>query len=125
MKKGIRIVAIGDLHAHPDYSNERFKVLGQFCAEEQPDVIVQIGDWSDMTSFNTHGSKLEHEGTRWKHDVEVTQDSLNEFAKPILKRKRKLPHRIITLGNHEHRINRWLQEYPKAVGHVSIEMLGF
>ena len=120
-----KIVCIGDTHAHPDYNNKRFKVLGQFCAEEQPDYIVQIGDWSDMTSFNSHGTKLEHEGTRWKYDVEVTLDSLHEFEKPIRRRKRKMPRKVITLGNHEHRINRWLNENPKAIGHVSVEMLGF
>lgn len=121
----MKIVCIGDTHAHPDYDNKRFKALGQFCAEEQPDFIVQIGDWSDMVSFNTHGSKLEHEGARWKNDVEVTQDSLAEFERPIRRRKRKMPRKIITLGNHEHRINRWLEEHPTAIGHVSVEMLGF
>ena len=109
-----KIVCIGDTHAHPDYDNKRFQVLGQFCAEEQPDYIVQIGDWSDMTSFNSHGTKLEHEGTRWKYDVEVTLDSLHEFEKPIRRRKRKMPRKVITLGNHEHRINRWPQREPES-----------
>ena len=121
----MKIVVIGDTHAHPDYDNKRFTALGQFVAEEQPDYVVQIGDWADMTSFNSHGTKLEHEGTRWKYDVEVTQDSLAAFNRPILRRKRKLPHRVLTLGNHEHRINRWLAENPKAVGHVDVQMLGF
>jgi len=123
--RGIKIVAIGDTHAHPDYDLKRFAALGQFCAEEQPDVIVQIGDWSDMVSFNTHGSRLEHEGVRWKDDIQVTQDSLSAFMRPITRRKKKMPHRIVTLGNHEHRVNRWLSENPKSLGHVGIEMLGF
>jgi hypothetical protein len=125
MSSPIKIVCIGDTHAHPEYDNKRFTALGQFVAEEQPDVVVQIGDWADMTSFNSHGTKLEHEGSRWQDDVEVVQDSLAAFNRPILKRKRKLPHRIITLGNHEHRIDRWLAENPKAVGHIDVGMLGF
>lgn len=121
----LKIVAIGDTHAHPEYDNKRFKVLGQFCAEEQPDVIVQIGDWSDICSLNTHGSKLELEGARWKDDVEVTQDALNEFMKPIRRRKRKMPHCIITLGNHENRVNRWIAQEPRFEGTMGVEDLGF
>jgi hypothetical protein len=121
----MKIVAIGDTHAHPDYDNKRFRALGQFCAEEQPDAIVQIGDWSDVCALNTHGSKLELEGARWKEDIEVTRESLNEFMKPIIRRKRKMPHRIICLGNHEHRINRWIADNPQFEGTMSVSDLGF
>ena len=121
----MKIVCIGDTHAHPEYDNKRFKVLGQFCAEEQPDVIVQIGDWSDVTSLNTHGTKLELEGARWKDDIEVTLDALDAFMRPIIRRKKKLPHRIITLGNHEHRVNRWVAQEPRFEGTMSVEDFGF
>lgn len=121
----MKVICIGDTHAHPEYSNERFKALGQFCAEEQPDVIVQIGDWADVSSLNTHGSKLELEGARWKDDVEVTLDSLDAFMQPIQRRKKKMPHRVITLGNHEHRVNRWLAQEPRFLGTMSVQDLGF
>ena len=96
MSKGLKIVAIGDMHAHPDYDLKRFEAVGEFCAEQQPDIIVQIGDWSDVSSLNRHGTKLEREGSRWKYDKQVTQDSLAAFNRPIQRRKRKMPHKIIT-----------------------------
>jgi hypothetical protein len=125
MSRGIKILCIGDYHAHFSYNNARATAIGQFAAEEQPDVIVQIGDFSDVVSLNTHGTKLELEGVRWKDDIEATHDALDCLMRPILRRKKKLPRRIITLGNHEHRINRWIQQEPRFEGTMSVHDLGF
>jgi hypothetical protein len=121
----MKIVAIGDLHCHPLFDLKRFSVLGQFCAEEQPDYIVQIGDWSDVTSLNSHGTKLELEGARWREDVECTRESLFMFMDPIQRRKKKMPQRVITLGNHEQRVNRWIAQEPRFEGTMSVDDLGF
>lgn len=120
----MKIVAIGDLHVHPDYDLKRLEALGLFCADERPDVIVQIGDWSELISFNRHGTAIEHEGDRWVDDIEVTKDSLATFMRPMYNRKKTLPRRVITLGNHENWINKWVGENPKAAGHVGVDMLG-
>lgn len=126
----MKIVVIGDTHAHPDYDNKRFRALGEFAAEElqgagDDGYIVQVGDWSDICSLNTHGTKLELEGVRWKDDIDITQDSLAEFMAPFYRRRRKFPRRFITLGNHEYRINRWIAQEPKFQGTMSVEDLGF
>ena len=121
----MRIVAIGDLHAHPSYHNKRFEVAGQFCAEFQPDVIIQIGDWPDVCSINDHASKLEREGARWKLDKEVTKDSLADFMRPIRARKRALPRRIITKGNHGARVDKWIAQNPQFEGEMSYSDFGF
>lgn len=121
----MKIVCIGDTHAHPNWGNKRFTELGRFCAEEQPDYIVQIGDFSDVTALNTHGSKLELEGARWKDDIACTYDALDRFITPIRARKRKMPQLVLTLGNHEHRINRWVADNPKFEGSMSVDDLGF
>lgn len=121
----MKILVIGDLHAHPDYDLKRCEVAGQYAAELQPDVIVSIGDWSDVCGLNTHGSKLELEGRRLREDVQVTQESLAAFMKPLYRRKRKLPRRVITLGNHENRFMRWLDENPRFEGLIGVSDLGF
>jgi predicted phosphodiesterase len=121
----MKIVVIGDLHAHPDYDIERFDVLGRFCAEQQPDVIVQMGDWADMPSINRHANKWELESRRYSEDVEITQDSLAAFDRPIARRKRKKPRKVFLEGNHENFITRVTTEEPKWRGQVGIEDLGF
>jgi len=125
----MKIVAIGDTHAHPAYDNKRFDVLGEFAAEELHSVddgyVVQIGDWSDCVSFNMHGTKIEMEGARWKEDIDCTRDSLDRFMAPFYRRKRKLPRRIITQGNHEYRADRYVADHPHLQGIVGAHQLGF
>ena len=120
----VRILCIGDLHAHPDYDNDRFDVLGQYVVEVKPDIIVQIGDWADVVSLNSHGSKLELEGVRWKQDVAVTQDSLARFNAPIEAAGLRPEKHLIT-GNHEARIHRFVAQNPHLQGVMGIDDLGF
>lgn len=121
----MKIVVIGDLHAHPDYDLKRFEEAGRLVAQEQPDVVVQIGDWADMCSINSHGSKLELESRRLREDIEVTRESLALFDDPIRKRKKKLPRKVLTKGNHEFFIDRLVAQHPNLQSSVSVEQLGF
>lgn len=124
-----KIVVIGDTHAHPDWDNKRFDAIGEFAAEELQGVtngvILQTGDFADVTGFNSHGKRIEMEGKRWKEDIEVTQDALNRLMKPFYRRKRKMPYRVITGGNHEHRVQRFINDNPHLEGALGIEQLGF
>jgi predicted phosphodiesterase len=121
----MKIVIIGDLHAHPDYDIERFRAAGQLCAEQWPDVIVQIGDWADMCSINQHGSRFELESRRYHEDVEITKESLFEFMEPLLRRRKKLPRRILTEGNHENFIRRFVGQNPNMHSKISVRDLGY
>jgi hypothetical protein len=125
----VKIVVIGDTHAHPDFDNKRFDAIGEFAAEElssvENGVLVQIGDFADVTGFNTHGKKIEMEGVRWKADCEVTQDALYRLMAPFYRRKRKLPMRIVTGGNHEQRVEKFVADHPNLQGAIGIEDLGF
>ena len=121
----MKIIVIGDLHAHPEYDLARFEAAGQFCAEEQPDVIVQIGDWADMCSINSHGTRLELERRRYVEDVEITNESLAVFHEPITRRKRKKPRLIFTEGNHEWFIQKLVHQTPQLKGTVDRDHLHF
>lgn len=122
---GLRMVGIGDMHAHPGYDNKRFEIAGQFCAEFQPDVIIQIGDWPDVLGINDHLSKLEFEGVRWKHDVECTNDSLADFMRPIRARKKKMPRRVLTKGNHCNRVDKFIHQNPQFEGAIGFHQFNF
>ena len=125
----MKIIGIGDMHATPGFDNKRFDVIGEWAAEELHGVedayVVQIGDWADCVGFNTHGTKIEMEGARWKEDIEVTQDSLARFMAPFYRRKKKLPRRYITMGNHEYRVDRYVKENPHLHGVLGSFQLGF
>ena len=123
--KGIKIVVLPDMHAHPDYDNKRFNLAGEFAAEQQPDVLVCVGDFADVTSLTEHNSKLERSSKRWKLDKQVTKDAMATLMRPFYRRKRKMPQRVMCLGNHEHRVNRWVGEHPEFEGDMSVDDLGY
>ena len=66
--RGIKILAIGDVHCAVGYDNKRMQVAGEFAASFRPDVIVFIGDLADMPSLNLHRSKIDMEGERYIDD---------------------------------------------------------
>lgn len=125
--KGIRILAIGDVHLAPGYDSKRMKVAGEFAASYRPDVIVFIGDVADMPSLNLHRDKVEAAEGRYLHDVEACRDGLSDFMRPLYAAKKALPTRLIVGGNHEHYIRRLTaQQDTRMIGTVDLERdLGF
>ena len=131
----MRHLIIPDAHAQPDVDNRRFEWLGKFIADTQPEVIVNIGDFADMESLSSYdkGTKA-FEGRRYKRDIEATRDALHKLHAPMdeynenaarLHRKRYKPRMVITVGNHEARIDRVTNLHPELDGTISIKDLGY
>lgn len=123
----MRIAWIGDTHADPnhDSSLQRFKDMGRYVAQFDCDVVVQIGDWFDMPSITSHRGRLEAEGDRYHRDIEVGNDALATFMKPFRRRKKKMPTFEYFVGNHEYRIERFLQQHPEMSGYMSLDDMEF
>ena len=131
----MNLMIIPDPHAHPDYSNERFRALGRMLMAEQPDCIVCLGDWADLPSLSSYdrGTKG-FEGRRYKKDVEASVEAQREFFYEFNRsnaRKRKSnkkqykPRFIMCLGNHEDRITRAVNSQAELDGTVGIDDLRF
>lgn len=107
---------------------------GKYAAYKKPDVIIQIGDFADMPSLSSYdvGKKC-FEGRTYKQDTEVAKDAMSMFMKPIREEQKRLkkqkkswnPKLILTLGNHEHRIDRAIQLDRKLDTLISIEDLAY
>lgn len=131
----MRILIIPDAHAHPNYDNDRFDLLGSFISRELPDIIVSIGDWADMPSLSSYDKGTKgFEGRRYSLDVDAANDALDRVSKHItaLNRTRAkqhkakyLPRKLVTLGNHEHRINKLVGCTPNLEGTISMGDLEF
>lgn len=125
------ILVLPDSHCKPGVSNERFTWLGRLIAERKPDVIVDIGDFSDMPSLSDYDvGKFSYEGRRYNQDIEAGHDGFarmeSEIAKEnkfkrILRKAQYNPQRIKLFGNHEERILRILQRDPKLIGTIGLE----
>lgn len=113
-------LVIPDSHAHPEHNNERYDLLGKLLAELKPEVVVDIGDWWDMSSLCSYDKgKRGFENRRYNLDIASGVEAQDRFLGPLRKSKRKKPRLIRCLGNHEHRINRVLETDPILDGTIS------
>lgn len=122
----INILYIPDYHAQDEVSNERAEMAGRLIVHRQPDIIVQGGDLFDFPSLSHFDKgKLQFEGRRYLKDINAGIDAQERLFKPLddynrsrTKTKYK-PRRCITLGNHEYRAIRAVQEKPEMEGLMS------
>lgn len=112
-------IVIPDSHAHPDYNNERYSLLGQLIADVKPDVVIDIGDFWDMASLCSYDrGKRSFQGRSYAADIAAGVEAQDRIKTVLAKRKRKLPRFVRCLGNHEQRIDRALDLDPVLVGTI-------
>lgn len=92
---------------------------GHFAVAKRPDTIVIAGDWWDMPSLSSYDrGKLQFEGRRYKTDIEAGIAGMELFLKPIQKAKNYRPRIVVTLGNHENRVVRVVEEDSRLAGTI-------
>lgn len=115
---------IPDSHAHPDFSNARYTLLGNLIADVKPDIVCDIGDFFDMPSLCSYDKgKKSFEGRRYRKDIQAGVEGQDRIRQVLKKQKKKLPRFVRTLGNHEDRITRALQMDPILEGTIGLEDL--
>lgn len=130
-----RHLVIPDTQIKPGVPLEHLDWLAQYAIEKKPDAIILIGDWADMSSLSSYdvGTKS-FEGRTYRDDILAANDALQRFMAPIeaaskktitSKKKHWEPRKIITLGNHEHRISRAIELDRKLDGLISTDDLFF
>ena len=126
---------VPDLQIKPGVDLSYLSSIGKYLAIKKPDRIILIGDVADMPSLSSFdiGTKS-FEGRSYRADVESVHKGMELFMAPIFAeqqrlitggRKRWKPELIITLGNHEDRINRAINLDRKLDGLISIDDLGY
>lgn len=128
-------LVIPDVQAKPGHNFSYLNKLGQYIVEKQPDVIVCIGDWADMPSLSSYDQgKKSFEGRRYKTDIEASHEAMDSLLEPLWtfntkakknKDKQYHPKMVLTLGNHENRINRAVNDDPKLDGVLSVNDLRY
>lgn len=109
--------------------------IGKYLAEKKPEVIVCLGDFADMPSLSFYDKgKKSFEGRQYTKDLEAAAEAMESLMTPILaeqerlrknKEKRWKPRMVLTLGNHEDRISRAIEEDRKLEGLISIDDLPY
>jgi hypothetical protein len=128
-------VVIPDTQIRAGDNTEYLTALGRYLVKKQPEVIICIGDFADMPSLSSYDvGKKSFEGRRYKLDIDAANEAMKTMLWPINtfnaraqrnKEKQYKPRMVMTLGNHENRINRAVNDDPKLDGVLSIKDLKY
>ena len=132
----MKILVLPDVQAKPGVCFKFLTSIGNYIVAKKPDVIVNIGDFSDMESLSSHehsGTKS-MEGKRYKADIWAAREAMDALLTPLYefnakakkqKEKQYKPRMVLTLGNHENRIDRAINNDKKLDGLISTDDLPY
>ena len=131
----MKIAYVPDCQVKPGVDLTYLSQIGQYLLEKKPDVIINAGDFADMPSLSSYDvGKKSFEGRRYKADIESTHQGMEELLGTLGEHNAKmrrtkhslyLPRLVLTLGNHENRINKVVEGDPKLEGTISIDDLRY
>lgn len=128
-------LVIPDVQHKPGLSTTFLTHIGEYIVDKRPDTVICIGDFADMPSLSSYDvGKKSFEGRRYRSDIEATHEGMEALMAPIHNynkrakanhRERYTPRFILTLGNHEDRITRAVNNDPKLDGTIGLEDLKY
>jgi hypothetical protein len=128
-------IVIPDCQVTPDSPTDHLEWIGKYIVEQQPDVVVCIGDFADMSSLSTYDKgKRQFEGRRYMADIVAAENAMARLMRPLSDHNYKMrawkmaqyrPELHLTLGNHEYRIQRAIDSQPELEGILSLDSLGY
>lgn len=117
-------LVIPDVQTKHGVPTKHLTWIGKYIADKQPDVIVQIGDFADMESLSSYDKgKKSHEGRRYQKDLEATWKAMELLVSPFASIGGYSPRMVLTLGNHEERIERAVENNAELEGTMSTDDL--
>ena len=120
------ILVIADTQSKSEEDLEYMLWIGHYIAEKQPDVIVHIGDHYDFPSLSSYDKgKSSAEGKRLFKDIEAGNIGFEYLNMTMQKHKDYNPRKIFCLGNHEHRLDRYIDDNPELIGTLGTDFLPF
>jgi hypothetical protein len=129
---GKRVLVLPDVQAKDGTDFSFLKRIGQYAADKKPDIILCIGDFADMESLSSYDAgKKCYEGRRYSKDIAAAHEAMNAFLEPMADYNAAhpdepyKPRMVMTLGNHENRINVAIEKDPKLAGTISVDDLEY
>jgi len=123
---GKTVLILPDSHAKPGVSNARYDWLARMIVDRKPDIVIDLGDFADMESLSSYDKgKLSGQNRHVGRDIEVAVNARKRLTEPIhaeterlRQNKRKIwaPRLVAIGGNHEWRIDRYINDHPELKG---------
>ena len=110
--------------------------IGEYIIDRKPSTIIHLGDHADMPSLSSYDrGKKSFEGRRVNKDISAAIEGMNLLLAPLQAYQleelekygeiRYKPRLVLTLGNHENRINRHVEASPELDGFLSVDNLKY
>lgn len=130
-----KILFIPDSQMKPGQDFGFLRAIGHYIVAKKPDIIVHAGDAADMESLSSYDKgKRSFEGRRYKADIKAAHDGMTALLGPMReynemrarnKKAEYKPRMVLTMGNHEDRINRTINDEPLLDGTISTDDLKY
>ena len=125
-KRNPTIFVIGDTQCKQGIDLEYMHWIGAYIARKKPNIIVHLGDHYDMASLSSYDkSTLSAEGRRVQLDMQAGDIGLAILQGYIDDVPEYNPRKVVTLGNHEDRIDRFVSTNPEFHGFLGTDRLAF
>ena len=124
-------IVIPDCQVKAGVPTQHLGWIGNYIVEKKPDVVVCIGDFADMPSLSSYDKgKIQSEGRRYVKDIAAVHAAMDVLLKPLqdynrAAKERYKPAMHLTLGNHEYRIIREVEENPRFEGRFNYSDLSY
>lgn len=121
------ILVIGDTQVDNNSPTEHLAALSRYIWKYKPDTIVHIGDHWDFPSLSHYASVLEREGRRLQDDLTGGMNALKVIFEHVDEKNRAAkkvpykPNKHFVMGNHEHRLKRFIDDHPFLVGMIDLD----
>ena len=120
-----RHIIIPDTQVKPGNDLKFLKRIGLYIAEHEPDTVIMLGDFADMESLSSYDKgRKDFEGRRYTKDINAAKSGMDILMDGMLGGAAN-PELILTLGNHENRIERATQIQPELDGLLSSDDLQY
>lgn len=119
-----RHIVIPDTQIRPGVPLDHLVWAARFIADHRPPDHLQFaGDWWDMPSLSkwTKSSSLSAEGLRLDEDRDAGYKAMALFFGELERLDVKIPSFGFTKGNHEHRLDRAIEDDKKFEGYIDPE----
>ncbi len=119
-------IVLPDMQVTPDSPKDHLEWISKYISEKRPDVIINLGDFADMESLSSYDKgKTSFEGRRYIKDVKAAKEGMEILTKSFKDIKDYNPEMHLTIGNHEYRISRVVEDDPRLEGTLSIDNLEY
>lgn len=133
--EGNKHLYIPDCQVTPHTPTDHLSWIGRYIVEKKPDKIINGGDFADMESLSSYDrGKKQFEGRRYNDDCKASRDAMARLMQPLKDFNVSAslsgaapykPDQYLTLGNHENRIARAIEDRAEFDGLLSVGHLGY